>query len=480
MVRHRSPRSGVLRAALAAGLLAAALAPAVGWAPPARAADSAVVSNPDGINLRESPGYDGAILGTLDDGTWLGLRTGEFDTVLDADGETRWWPVSSPLGDGWVAGFSLVLDGGDGEGAAQGDATLLQWQPSGEEAASGSGEPSIDAVDGEYTGGEMAWVSEEGGANFRAEPGIAGEVLWSVGYGTEVMLRLASSETVWADGNRWWPVSIGDSEGWIAGETLSPIDLPAASPDLPETVEDESAGTVVGDGPATSESATSGSLMSWAKVLTDDRAGLNLRADPAPDAERIGAAEEFEVVEVLQGPQTDPAGNGWYLVRSGGVTGWAFGDYLEDASYASAPASGSGLATGTFMYPVKRFTFTQGYGCSQYWWHYGYNAAWGCHVHNGIDLAAPYGTPVMAADGGVVTEAGWCDCGLGWYVKLDHENGFETGYGHLSEYAVEPGATIRKGEIIGYMGSSGNSTGSHLHFMVEYLGVTYNPFNYLP
>lgn len=494
---HRSTRRCVLRVAMTVGLLAAAIAPSSAWQPhAARAADSAVVSNPDGINLRESPGYDGAVLGTLDDGTWLGLRTSEVDTVLDVDGETRWWPVSTPLGDGWVAGFSIALDGWAGdesasgeESAVEGDTGFQQWESIGDASSdeiAAAGDQSIDSVDGEYTGGEMAWVSEEGGANFRAEPGTSAEVLWTVGYGTEVMLRLASSETVWADGSRWWPVTVGESEGWIAGETLSPIDLPAAaaSPDLPETAEDESAQAVIDDAPATSENASpagdgAAPLMAWAKVLTDDGSGLNLRADPAPDAERIGNAEEFDVVEVLQGPTTDPAGNGWYLVKNGGVTGWAFGDYLSETA-DPATASGPGVATGSFMYPVKRFTFTQGYGCSEYWWHYAYNAAWGCAVHNGIDLAASYGTPIMASDGGIVEESGWCDCGLGWYVKLDHENGFETAYGHLSEYLVEPGQMVEKGQVIGYMGSSGNSTGSHVHFMVEYLGVTYNPFNYLP
>src|SRR5690348_7506689 len=69
--------------------------------------------------------------------------------------------------------------------------------------------------------------------------------------------------------------------------------------------------------------------------------------------------------------------------------------------------------------------------------------------HNGVDLAAPYGSPIEAADGGTVEQAGWCDCGLGYYVKIDHGDGFETVYGHMSEYYVTPGEQVSKGETIG-------------------------------
>ncbi|MGI9254225.1 MAG: peptidoglycan DD-metalloendopeptidase family protein, partial [Thermomicrobiales bacterium] len=423
----------------------------------------------------------------------LGLRTDSVDTVLDGDGATRWWPVSSSLGDGWVAGFSISLDGWDAttDGAATEEESWSEDAAATDEADGSlqqrSATDTADAAattDGEYQGGELAWVSEEGGANLRTQPGLDADVLWTVEYGAEVIVRLASSDTVWADGSRWWPVTVDSTDGWIAGETLTAVDdgsASNASPDLPETAEDESASSdaVVDDKPATSDDAASdvAPLMAWAEVLTDDHSGLNLRADPAPDAERVGNVEEYDTVEVLKGPTVDPVGNDWFLVKANGVTGWAFGDYLTEKAAAGAK---SDVATGSFMYPVKRFTFTQGYGCSQYWWAYAYNAAWGCSVHNGLDLATTYGTPIMAADGGVVEDAGWCDCGLGWYVKIDHENGFETAYGHMSEYYVAPGDVVEKGQVIGAVGSTGNSTGPHVHFMVEYLGVTYNPFNYLP
>jgi murein DD-endopeptidase MepM/ murein hydrolase activator NlpD len=479
MPLYRSSRHHALGVALSLGLLTAAVSPLLGWTPsPVLAADSAVVSNPDGINLRESPGYAGAVVGTLDDGTWLELRINEADTVLDSDGSTRWWPVSSPLGNGWVAGFNLSISGWSEPTATStsaGDATtsvpVQQW--------------ATPSVDGEYEGSEYAQVSEPDGANLRSQPGLDGDVLWVVGYGTDVGIRLSSAETVWADGSRWWPVRVSDTDGWMAGEVLSAVGSGEASdnegaPDLPETIEDESAGAVVSEAPASSKDEATPPSMAWGRVSTEDGSGINLRADPAPDAERIGKADEFDVVEVVRGPVSDPVGNGWFLVKSDGVTGWAFGDYLAETVAPGETVAAPGVATGAFRYPVERFQFTQGFGCSQYWWHYSYNAAWSCHMHNGIDLAAPYGTPILAADGGVVEQAGWCNCGLGWYIKIDHKNGLKTVYGHLAEYHVTPGQAVSRGDVIGAMGSTGNSTGSHLHFSTEYLGVDYNPFNYLP
>jgi len=101
-------------------------------------------------------------------------------------------------------------------------------------------------------------------------------------------------------------------------------------------------------------------------------------------------------------------------------------------------------------------------------------------VHNGIDLAAPLGTPIMAAAAGTVAEAGWCDCGLGYYVKIDHGNGLATYYGHMqSTPYVSVGQSVAQGETIGPIGSTGLSTGPHVHFMVQKNGVTVDPMDYL-
>lgn len=99
--------------------------------------------------------------------------------------------------------------------------------------------------------------------------------------------------------------------------------------------------------------------------------------------------------------------------------------------------------------------------------------------HKGIDIAAPRGTPVYAADGGTVTYAGWMG-GYGYLVRIKHDNGYETYYGHNSSLTVSVGAHVYKGQQIARVGSTGNSTGNHCHFEVRINGVAKNPLNYLP
>lgn len=94
--------------------------------------------------------------------------------------------------------------------------------------------------------------------------------------------------------------------------------------------------------------------------------------------------------------------------------------------------------------------------------------------HPGIDIAVDFGTPVYAAAAATVEQAGW-NGGYGRYVKLDHGNGYETAYGHMSGIAVAAGETVRKGDIIGFAGSSGYSTGPHIHFEVLVDGQYVDP-----
>jgi murein DD-endopeptidase MepM/ murein hydrolase activator NlpD len=79
---------------------------------------------------------------------------------------------------------------------------------------------------------------------------------------------------------------------------------------------------------------------------------------------------------------------------------------------------------------------------------------------------------------GVVIRAGWDPWGLGLHVRIDHGNGYITIYGHMSRLDVSYGQEVDRGQIIGIMGSTGNSTGPHVHFMVEYNGVAQNPLNF--
>lgn len=100
--------------------------------------------------------------------------------------------------------------------------------------------------------------------------------------------------------------------------------------------------------------------------------------------------------------------------------------------------------------------------------------------HYGVDLAGPgiNGRPIYASRGGVITYAGWYGAG-GWTVKIDHGDGFSTVYMHMSDYIVSAGDYVAAGQTIGYVGSTGGSTGPHLHFEVRYYGEAKNPMNYI-
>jgi len=127
-----------------------------------------------------------------------------------------------------------------------------------------------------------------------------------------------------------------------------------------------------------------------------------------------------------------------------------------------APASPP-AATGSMMWPT--------YGPI-----YSYFSAW----HRGLDISPSYGTPVVAADGGVVRSAQYFRYGYGFHVIVDHGNGYSSMYAHLSEILVSPGQRVGRGELVGRVGVTGYATGPHLHFEVYQSGVPINPLNLLP
>ena len=102
---------------------------------------------------------------------------------------------------------------------------------------------------------------------------------------------------------------------------------------------------------------------------------------------------------------------------------------------------------------------------------------WG-RLHAGIDIAAPSGTPIHAAAAGTVVLASWTG-GYGNYTCIDHGGGLATCYGHQSAYAVSSGAHVSQGQVIGYVGNTGHSFGSHLHFEVRINGNPVDPLGYL-
>ncbi len=126
----------------------------------------------------------------------------------------------------------------------------------------------------------------------------------------------------------------------------------------------------------------------------------------------------------------------------------------------------AGVATGSMSKPFYGYIITSPFGPR-----YGRN-------HNGIDLAAPVGTGVYAADGGTVVHAGW-KSSFGKLVIIDHGNGIKTMYAHLSEIYVNEGDAVTQGDYIAASGNTGRSTGPHLHFEIRVNGTAVNPANYI-
>jgi murein DD-endopeptidase MepM/ murein hydrolase activator NlpD len=187
-------------------------------------------------------------------------------------------------------------------------------------------------------------------------------------------------------------------------------------------------------------------------------------------------AEKFksDIEDIVASPLNELGGGsnllpGNRIVVPGGVK--PFVPRVVEAQTGRAPATGRGYGgpapgfatSGSFGWPTRGF-ISQGY-----WW-----------GHRGLDIANGIGVPVAASDGGYVTYAGWSPVGYGYMVQIDHGNGFSSLYAHLSQWYIDPGQAVARGQIIGAMGSTGNSTGPHLHFELRYGGVPQNPLVYLP
>ncbi len=110
---------------------------------------------------------------------------------------------------------------------------------------------------------------------------------------------------------------------------------------------------------------------------------------------------------------------------------------------------------------------------------FGSNDSVRSHSHSGLDISAPRGTPIKAAAAGTVTFSGNAGDGYGYYVVIAHGNGVQTVYAHCSQVIAKKGQQVSQGEVIAKVGSTGNSTGNHLHLEVRKNGITYNPQYYV-
>lgn len=408
----------------------------------------------DGVNVRSEPGLDSDVIATIPDGTVVDLRVDTVDTVRQDD--LRWWPVEVNGESGWIAGPWLQDSGGATSSDDQSD----------------SSDSSGEFASGTY----VRAVTDDGtSVNVRNEPSLSGDVLTGIPDGD--IAQVMDGPTTDDDGTDWYKVTDGDVTGYASGEWLEV----ASSPDAGNAIEDFN-------------------IDEWVRVSTDDGGGLNLRAEASTNSDVIDGLKQNARLLILDGPVTDSGGQTWYEVNHFSNTGWVSGTYIESSSapsyassYSSVPetttstsndtpaqvASEPGVATGIMISPVTTYTVTQEFGCS-YLGYYAYDATYGCPVHDGIDLANPMYTEIHAADGGTVTAAGWCDCGLGYYVQIDHGNGIQTIYGHMAEQPyVSTGQLVAKGDAIGPVGSTGASTGPHTHFMVLVSGVATNPRDYV-
>ena len=166
------------------------------------------------------------------------------------------------------------------------------------------------------------------------------------------------------------------------------------------------------------------------------------------------------IAEMLRQRAADRAAQAAAAAAQASSGGGGGSDYYQ-------PVSGSGA----MIWPVNGVV-TSPYG-------YRTHPIFGTTIyHSGIDIGGDYGTPVHAADGGVVVEAGWIS-GYGYAVIIDHGNGLSTLYGHNQELAVSEGQSVSQGQVIAYAGSTGNSTGPHVHFEVRANGDPVDPSAYL-
>lgn len=136
--------------------------------------------------------------------------------------------------------------------------------------------------------------------------------------------------------------------------------------------------------------------------------------------------------------------------------------YVAQVVYAGPPPPGAAQGSGNFMWPASG-VITQGYWSG----------------HRAIDIGAPCGTSIYASDSGYVSSVGWMG-GYGNYIILSHGNGWETLYAHLSQILVRPNTSVQRGALIGRVGTTGRSTGCHLHFEIRQYGTKRNPFGFLP
>jgi murein DD-endopeptidase MepM/ murein hydrolase activator NlpD len=189
-----------------------------------------------------------------------------------------------------------------------------------------------------------------------------------------------------------------------------------------------------------------------------------LRLNPGLETARLVVGSQVRVAQSAPGPSRSRLLLGLNPVGSGGLSWPEMPRYGEEE-----PRRNTRYAPGGEWIWPARGVFTSGYG-----WRWG-------RMHKGIDVANNVGTPIVAARSGTVTFSGWDDGGYGYLVKITHDDGSVTVYGHNSRLLVREGEEVQQGQTISQMGSTGRSTGPHLHFEIRPPGQgAVNPLQFLP
>ena len=152
--------------------------------------------------------------------------------------------------------------------------------------------------------------------------------------------------------------------------------------------------------------------------------------------------------------------------------------WSQSNSVGQIPASAGHSTKYRFIWPEPTAQISQRFGPSTFWFEPPYGGY--AHFHTGLDLVAPFGSQVLAADDGVVALVGSSSSGYGNYVVIAHSGGLDTLYGHLATSLVKVGDQVTQGQPVGLEGSTGNSTGAHVHFELRINQKPVDPTPYLP
>ncbi len=208
-----------------------------------------------------------------------------------------------------------------------------------------------------------------------------------------------------------------------------------------------------------------GVIYQWKKSDTIERIAKKFKADPNDIVTWPGNHIDIANPEIATNNYVMIPGGSRELVQWVVPTMWrANSGASRNIAVGCDTSQGTAIGSGSFGWPADNHKLSG-------------NDFWSGHL--GIDIAAATGAPVYASDSGVVVYAAGIGGGYGLMVMIDHGNGFHTLYAHNSQIIVKCGQNVGKGQVIAYAGSTGNSTGPHLHFEVRYGGMFVNPWDYL-